>query len=163
MRQELDQCGLLLFTGALEALIDSAEALGSIERDARGEIPVTGISLDIFPWHAAVSMSMRLRSDSLAGHRHDIGDWEYNDLSIWWTHNHFEEAGEYVRRFYEGGGDECRERAHLIFLAGAEALLDPRIGEQLQSFGIDAPIQTDHFGPDHVFEYIVFDGDGTVR
>jgi hypothetical protein len=51
--------------------------------------------------------------------------------------------------------------AHLIFLAGAEALLDPRVAQLLVELGINAPTYRDSF-PSPLFEYMVFDFDKTV-
>jgi hypothetical protein len=49
----------------------------------------------------------------------------------------------------------------MIFLAGAEALLDPQVATAFSELGISAPVCGDAFMP-RPFEYMVFDFDGTV-
>jgi hypothetical protein len=164
MKHDFAECRRVLFDATLKALRESSTFINSIERTPRGDLPVTGISLDLYPWHGAMTLSLRLSSDfPLGGHRYDIGDWKHHDFPRAWETTFFQEAGRFLQRFYQAGGqDEFQVRAHLIFLAGAEALLDPRVAQELQSLGIDAPIKTDHF-LSHYFEYIVFDGDATVK
>src|SRR5262249_17140599 len=71
-------------------------------------------------------------------------------------------AVEFVHAAYvsENSNHIAREMAHMIFLAGAEALLDPSVAEALKELGIDAPVCRDDFMPRY-FEYMVFDFDGT--
>jgi hypothetical protein len=72
------------------------------------------------------------------------------------------EAGQLIQELYVSAGEQhYREMAHLVFLAGAEALLDRRIGEQLRKLGVNAPIVTDGFS--HHRFYMVFDPDESIR
>jgi hypothetical protein len=52
--------------------------------------------------------------------------------------------------------------SHIIFLAGAEALLDPKVAELLRCFNIDAPTLQDRFISSS-FQYIVVDPDQTLK
>lgn len=161
MRREFDECRKLLYDSTLNALKESSAFFASIERTAREELPVTGISLDLYPWHGALTLSLRLSSDFES--RYDIGDWKHHDFLSAWETKCFDEAGKWLERFYQAGGsDEYQVRAHLIFLAGAEALLDPNVAKQLQALGVNAPIKSDRI-QSHSFEYIVLDSDATVK
>jgi hypothetical protein len=164
MKNDFIECQYVLFDATSNVLRESSPYINSIERTARGDLPVTGLSLDLYPWHGAITLSLRLSSDfPLGENRYEIGDWKYHDFPSAWKTTCFQEAGHFLQRFYRAGGqDEFQARAHLVFLAGAEVLLDPRIAEQLQSLGIDAPIKTEYF-ISHYFEYIVLDSDETVK
>jgi hypothetical protein len=158
------ECREVLFRGIMEGLRSQEADIRATERDARGESLVNGISLDLAPWHGGVGLSLRLQSDPRRGDgRYNSADWDYFDFVSGQTCAALRTAGAYIRDIYLSEGQEGPlGLAHLIFLAGAEALLDERVAEYLRSLDIDAPIVRERF-QDHVFEYIVTDPDGTVR
>lgn len=95
--------------------------------------------------------------------RHSIGAWENFDLASNLTFTGLQASAELVKQAYDSVGQEYAvEMAHLIFLAGAEALLDVRVPECLGKLSVRAPVFTDGFMKG-CFEYMVFDEDGTVH
>jgi len=162
MKLEFQECRRVLLDATLKALRESADRINAIERTGRGDLPVTGFSLDLFPWFGDMTLSIRISSDWPCGrHAYDIGDWKHHDFLKSWGTDRFKDAGKFIQAFYQAGPQpERRDRAHLVFLAGAEALLDPRVAAQLQLLGIDAPVVEDRFGGDW---YIVVDEDGSIR
>jgi hypothetical protein len=154
------ECREVLFRGIMEGLRSCETEIRAIERDARGDSLVNGISLDLTPWHGGIGLAFRLQSDP----RNDnSADWDYFEFVSGQTCAALRTAAAYIRDVYRSEGQEGPlGLAHLIFLAGAEALLDERVAEYLRSLDIDAPVVRERF-QDHVFEYIVTDPDGTVR
>jgi hypothetical protein len=164
MTFSFDKCKAVLFDGALAAFEQSADYMLSLERSAQGAIPVNGVSYDISPWHGSLGLSLRVA--------HPLG--EYEDNSVDWQHFDFvsdrscarlREAADFITTAYYSGGEDpliCQEMAHLIFLAGAEALLHRRIAEHLQKLGINAPVVEDRLSTRSEF-YMVFDPDATMR
>jgi hypothetical protein len=164
MRWEFERCQKLLFEAVTRGLQEAADYIRSIERTGRGDSPVTGLSLDMFPWFSNLTLSLRVFDDCAgdrASYRYNAADWKHFDFPRAWETRTFAEAGKLINDFYLADGSYSRERAHLIFLAGAEALLDPRVANQLKLLGIDAPTVSDDFLP-HFFEYMVVDSDATI-
>jgi hypothetical protein len=149
--------------GIIEGLLASEGYIQAIGRTAQGIIPVSAIALDIYPWHAWANLSLRLTSDPM-DIRYAIADWPHFDFVNQETCSPIREAAVYAAEVYRNppASMERIEIAHLIFLAGAEALLDESIAETLNRLGIDAPNLGDGI-KGHWFEYLVLDPDGTVR
>jgi hypothetical protein len=159
-----EKCRTVLCDGALAALEQGAGYILGLERAAQGNIPVNGLAFDLAPWHEGIGMSLRVA--------HPVG--EYGDNSADWQHADFVSsdtcpplaaAASVINAAYYSRGEDssvCMEMAHLIFLAGAEALLDARIARQLQKLDVNAPLVEDGFSTYCRF-YMVFDPDETVK
>jgi hypothetical protein len=139
----------------------SADEIAAIEKVPNLEFPVNGVSLDLVPWHRALGVSLRLHTECEPEVRYCNVEWTYFDMVPHCPS--LLQAADFVYEAYtsESSNSLAREMAHLIFLVGAEALLDPRVAQLLVELGIDAPTYRDDFlSP--LFEYMVFDFDRTV-
>jgi hypothetical protein len=157
-------CRSLILQGILEGLRFRADKIATIEKVPNVEFPINGVSLDLVPWHSALGVSLRLYSEWEPDIRYCNVEWTYFDLVSHDTCHALKLAADFVHAAYtsENSNLLAREMAHLIFLAGAEALLDPRVAHLLAELGINAPTYREEF-PSRLFEYLVFDFDGTVR
>ena len=162
MTFNFDEARAVLLKGVLEALKDREAAIRAIERTAGGELPVTSVSLDLSPWHeGGVGISLRVSSDPPDDYsRYSSVEWDHFDFASANNCPALATVAEYVRRLYQAAedGPDC---AHLIFLAGAEALLDHGVARFFRSLGVDAPTVGDRF-VGHWFDYVVTDPDGSV-
>lgn len=153
----------------LEAIVDALEqetSLGKvIAPNEAGELPFTAVSLDVAPWHSWLGMSFRTPKESYGEHRYRPEEWRLFDLinSENSPSQPFRKLANYIAYLYaEGETADHQARAHFLFLAGAEALLDEQVQAALQAHGIAAPLITDSFVSSS-FEYLVFDPDETLR
>ena len=170
MRRGYEECRLALFDALSRTLAESADFMNALKRNRQGELEATGLSLDLFPWHELANLSLRMYSDFPAGdqaNRYHSGDWKHHAFSEQLGTTYLDDAGQLIGQFYRAGDDNDRLfRTHLVFQAGAEALLDSRIPEQLRDLGINAPNGfAELFGhKEHCrfFEYVVCDEDGTL-
>jgi len=97
--------------------------------------------------------------------RYNSADWEYFDFVSNSSFAGLQPAADFIRQAYVSEGEDSparHEMAHLVFLAGAEALLDRRVAACLCEIGVNAPAYGDEF-LQRPFEYMVFDPDETVR
>src|SRR5262249_33836790 len=133
------------------------------ERVANMDCPVTGISLDVAPWHGAIGLSLRQYTEHMEEVRYCSVEWAYFDVVSNRTCPDLQLAADFIQEAYtsENSNSVAREMAHMIFLAGAEALLDAQVAMLLSELGIDVPVCGGDFMP-RPFEYMVFDYDGTV-
>ena len=166
LKEQYEACREALLTAIIDALQERADYIASIERTANGDVPVTGIALELFPWHSILELSLRLSSDfPLGKSRYDSADWPHFEFTKSCQSPSIETAISLVTEVYDQGeqpnNDLC-EMAHLTFMAGAEALLHPNVAHLLNEFGIDAPVLIDQF-VSSPFQYIVTDGDETVE
>jgi hypothetical protein len=164
MAFNFSQCQSLILQGILEGLRLHADKIAAIEKVPNVEFPVSGVSLDLVPWHGALGVSLRLCTEHEPELRYCNVEWAYFDLVSNANCPRLQLAADFVQKAYasENSNSTAREMAHLIFLAGAEALLDPQVAQLLVELGINAPTYRDSFlSP--LFEYMVFDFDGTVR
>lgn len=154
------QCRDLVLKGILAAIRASAEELASIAKEPAA---VTGISLDIVPWHRAIGLSIRQATEHGRDIRYCNVEWANFDVVSNDSCVELQDAIDFVHEAYtsENSNHLAREMAHLIFLAGAEALLDAQVAVALSELGINAPVCGADFMP-LPFEYMVFDFDGTV-
>jgi hypothetical protein len=53
-------CQSLILQGILEGLRLRADKIAAIEKVPNVEFPVSGVSLDLVPWHGALEVSLRL-------------------------------------------------------------------------------------------------------
>jgi hypothetical protein len=153
-----------IYLGVLDALQEHASYIAGIPRTAQGGIPMTGLSLELYPWHRYIAMSLRSSSDVM--NRYSSADWEHFEFisSRESGSEPFRTAAVVVTETYDAAGDDLearKEAAHLIFLAAAEALLEPSVAGALQSMGIEASVFTDRL--DRGFEFMVFDSDETLK
>jgi hypothetical protein len=157
-----DECRRLLLEGILGALEAKAADIQAIGRTVHGECPISGVSLDMAPWHCALGLSLRLNSE-VGDDRYDIAGWQYFDFVSQQSFPGLQPVADFIGEAYCSEGEFYRrEMAHLIFLAGAEALLDERAATYLIGLGLEAPILGSEFGQRY-FEYMVFDPDCTIR
>jgi hypothetical protein len=166
MAFNFSQCQSLILQGILEGLRLRADKIAEIAADEKipnVEFPIDGVSLDLVPWHGGLGVSLRLRSEHEPDIRYCNVEWTYFDLVSHDNCPALQRAADFVQKAYtsENSNSSAREMAHLIFLAGAEALLDPRVAQHLLEFGINALTYRDSF-LSREFEYMVFDFDGTV-
>lgn len=151
------------FLKAIHASLKAKESyILSIERTTPGNLPITGLSFDIYPWHQYCALSLRLTSDQA---RYEPAEWQHFEFASSQENNipSLAEAAQYVAEAYlplleDDKTSEARDLAHLIFWVGAEALLNDSVANCLRSVGINAPIVRSQLPQDHVFEYMVFDG-----
>lgn len=166
MLQLLEKCKTAINTAIVDALNDCSDYIGQIERTGSGDLPVTGIALELFPWHTSLGLSLRTNNDFPAGEsRYDSADWEHFDFANGCDLPSIDNAIKLVSELYEmGRGDALKltETAHLAFVAGAEALLQPSVCDTLNKLEIRAPKLSESF-VSSPFQYIVMDGDETVK
>lgn len=155
----------VLLQGILDALDDRADVIASIERIPHVDYPVSGIALDMAPWHAGIGLALRLASEFEHNRRYNSAELAHFDLVSNTTFPGLQPAADFIDRALSSEGEEhsaWRQMAHLIFLAGAEALLDARVALRLRELGVEAPVYGDEF-MERGFEYMVFDPDRVVR
>lgn len=164
MRFDFDDCRRVLIDGMLDALRSRTDAVKAIERTGRGDLPVTGVSLDLAPWHGGVGLALRQSSDPTnPERRYSSVEWKLFNFVSDEDYEPLAEVGQYIRKVYRSAGRRgSLDAAHLIFLAGADALLDKKVAAFFRKLGVDAPVIKDRF-VEHYFEYIVIDPDGTIR
>ena len=155
--------GRRVFVDAILSMLkDRSDYINNIERTGRGEIPITGISLDVTPWHKEFGLSLRLTEEFPSGEcRLNSASWKHFDFTSDSTVKEKTEALKFIEQNYESNGLNGQDSAHLIFVAGAEALLDPQVSELLNKFSIKAPVISNE-SVGHFFEFIVCDPDETI-
>ena len=132
-----------LFLNAIHAVLEAdGDYITSIERTTRGDLPINGLSLEIYPWHEYCTLSIRLSSDKNC---YNPVDWQHFEFAPS-TSDQISQlcaVAEYAAEVYvpllEEQPSKARDLAHLIFLAGAEALLNESVAQRLRAFEIDAP------------------------
>jgi hypothetical protein len=154
------QCRDLILHGILAGIRLRADDIARIALEKQA----SGVSLDLVPWHGAIGLSIRQRTEHGADIRYCNVEWEYFDVVSNQTCPELQQAADFIYEAYtsEDSNHAATEMAHMIFLAGAEALLDARVATAFSELGIDAPICGDNFMP-RGLEYMVIDFDGTVR
>ena len=119
------------------------------------------MSLDVLPWHQFACISFRKwgTETSEGDSRYSPADWELYEFI---GDGYFEKTRECTAGLYQSPPDGITPAhcAHLIYTAGAEALLDPAVAQELQASGIDAPLITDDTAGS--FEFIVLDEDKVI-
>lgn len=166
LSERCEECREALLAAILDALRGRADYIAAIERTGRGVLSATGIALELFPWRAAFGLSLRLASDYPLGRaRYDSADWPHYDFTAGYISAAITDAIALVTEIYAHGNapdNDLRDMAHLTFLAGAEALLHPRVCQLLNELEIRAPELSDAF-VGSPFQYIVTDADGTLK
>jgi hypothetical protein len=166
LRAQLHECGRAILTAIADGLRERADYIAAIPRTSNGQVPVTGIALELSPWHGAFALSLRLSSDFPIGkNRYNSADWTHFAFTEGCRSPSIAKVGAIISDFYQQGQEphtELHEMAHLIFLAGAEVLLDPAACNILREFGVDAPLLEGGFVATH-FQYILTDPDETMK
>jgi hypothetical protein len=167
MAFDYSQCHSLILDGILEGLRLRADEVAEIAAEVKSpqvEFPIDGVSLDLVPWHAALGVSFRLHTERDPDIRYCNVEWSYFNVVSNQSCSGLQRAADFIHAAYtsENSSSLAREMAHLIFFAGAEAILDPRVAQTLVKLGINAPTYENHF-LSRLFEYIVLDFDGTVH
>src|SRR5262245_57787860 len=132
MAFSFSQCQSVLLQGILAGIRFRADKIDSILREILEErsgavvssCPVTGVSLDIAPWHGALGLSLRLDSEHAQEVRHCSVEWTYFDLVSNQTCPDLQLTADFIQEAYtsEHSNPLACEMAHMIFLASAEAL-----------------------------------------
>jgi hypothetical protein len=153
-----------LLAAILSGLDAKSAILESLCKDVRGRVTgISAISFDLYPWHEYIALSLR---DANTAHPNNPAEWKYFEfVSSQQLHTpEIDQAVALMADVYKMADDfkmSSVEAAHLIFMAGAEALLDPKIAAKLQIFKINAPVLTDRFSKGGL-DYIVLDPDETM-
>lgn len=165
LSEQFEACKESMLVAILDSLHEREEYITSIERTALG-LPVTGLAVELAPWHGNFGLSLRLNPDFPQGQfRYESADWPHFNFTEGCRSPSIATVESLIVKIYERGKEpniDAREMAHLVFLAGAEALLDPTVSQLLNRFGIDAPELHDSF-VSSAFQYIVTDYDATVK
>jgi hypothetical protein len=142
---------------------------------------VDGISYDIIPstYQTYSGVSFRTRSDYKDSEtgvpnlslKNSPGDWKYYDILEYRTSKSekFKQVSEYIFQLFEDIYNRSEDYDakqgdinHLIYLAVAEAVLQPSLALKLRELGFRASVVTDY--PDtYTFDYMVTDVDETFR
>ena len=161
------ECKKVLLDGLLASLT-AKEALIRSMRTETGYHTASGLDFELVPWHDACHLSLRSFSDPIVlEYPHDPDSWKYGYFvqSQESSGESLKEAARMISALYNSRAEETNgllESAHMIFLAGADALLDPSVAKLLQSMGVNAPIITDFF-PKYNLWYTVYDSDATFK
>jgi len=150
---DYNTCKELILKGILESINDKKDEILAFPKHPIGTSTIKGMSLDIFPWHNLVQISFCDDADSFK--EEHIAEWKYfnfvssNEDNY---HRSLELAANYISSFWEGSDEEDEDdyfierrlRAHIIFLAGAEAILDKSVSELLLDCGLDQCKYSEH-------------------
>ena len=132
---DFDECVGVFLQSLLGALAEHGQRIESLNQDER----LQAISFDILPWDPYIGIAFRTLNEPID-----------TDHSADWVHSHFigeincralHPALEFASNAYQAVLKEpgkCQEVAHLLFVAAAVALLDDRVAQLLQSFGVAA-------------------------
>jgi hypothetical protein len=163
---DFDECRVLILRGVIAALRSRGAEVEAIERAGGGHHPtVTGVALDLAPWHGGVGLALRLSSDPRDDpRRYRSVEWKHFNFVSQENCEALVPVGAYIGKAYRSKGKRgCLDMAHLVFLAGAEALLDKKVTALLRAFGVEAPVVRDRPLGGRQFDYVVVDPDGTIR
>jgi hypothetical protein len=162
MKFDFDRCVDVFFKGLSEALANKSKSIEELHKaDA-----ISAMSFDILPWDPYMGVAFRVASDA-EEYAAEPGDWQNAQFIICLDCKPLESASEYAHQVYEQAEDcglASMEAAHLLFLAGATVLLDPRIPALLRTCGIEANALEETDSLDwQGFDYFMLDHDRTVK
>jgi hypothetical protein len=148
---------------ALRAARPEFEAL---PRTTNGDVSISGMSLDLHIQHGYVAVSLRTEKEKWEDTH--IGDWKHAQfLSSLDDDPETEMArlAEIINGLYaEIPEDDVYaqvDRRHMLYLVAAEAVLDEKVAEILNDYGIEAPVFGDALGS-APFSFFVYDADGML-
>jgi hypothetical protein len=172
MNFDVERCRSLMLSATLAELTASKPFFQQLPGYESGSsecrVPISGISLNVSPWHGDVSLSLRDQEAKWDERTcYTPAEWKYEFLGLpdRPSVREIDDAIAYLSTSYGAVGRDshkARETAHLIFLAAAEALLDHSVTALLRTYQIDAPFIDDDFLPHRCFEYIVTDQDNSI-
>ena len=168
-------CRELFRAGILDGLENCTPLLRTIVGDGSGSFPINAMTLSVLPWFGQAEIAFRIQSDP---HTLHVAEWEhYDDFSdLCNCHSGpLADAAQYSREAWEEPPDGLSnlQIAHLIFLAGAEALIDTSVRSRFyeildsiqgsSTFSGQFSLENKLSAHDGWFEYIVSDPDGKCR
>lgn len=154
---EYEICKSLMLGGLLQALEIKKPELSTFLKHPIGTTTIHRMCLDIHPWHNSIMISFCHEEDN---HK-DIATWRYfhfigseteefpllkqaaNYITTFYDPTYFMEDDEEFEEWEENEDEEIDSnlKAHIIFLAGAEVILNEKVAHILRECGIDtAPI-----------------------
>ena len=161
MQFDYDECREIFHRALLTALHEHRDAI----RKLHATEAIWAISYYIIPWQPYISIAFRLSSESNYPASLVSADWKYFDFITDRKSQALVSARDFAHEAYESVSDDskrCQDVAHLIYLAAADALLDPSIATLLQSLGINA-LEIGDALPRGYFKYIVIDEDKVIK
>ncbi len=167
MQFDYDYCRSLFYRSLNDAISERSDEIRSLEAKYRTSwcSGLGGLSLDVLPWWPMVTLSFRTAEDDKREIRYSPADWKgYQFISEVNAEKAIAPALDYVDRMYKSVSDDparCQEINHLIYLAAADALLDPSVAKLLQSCNAKASVIENQLPYREFawFEYIVVDVD----
>ncbi|HEV7281860.1 MAG TPA: hypothetical protein VGN57_16790 [Pirellulaceae bacterium] len=171
MQYYFDECRHILLECLIEALKSNREAIREITKNEDETGRIDAVSYDIFPWHRFACVSFRNEKD--IAFDTEANYYQKRQIQYWppdWKHYGFigdanlEPVRNYTGDLWENAdkSDEGQEAQHVIQLAAAHALLDQRVANLLERFGLYAEPRRDRI-PWGGFEYVVRDGDQAFK
>src|SRR5262249_52901700 len=109
----------VLVQGIVDAQAARANVIAGIKRIPNIEYPISGVALDLAPWHGGIGLSFRLAGEFELERRYNSADWEYFDLVSDTTFPGLKATAEFIHDAYVSEGEESPARlemAHLVFL-----------------------------------------------
>ena len=131
--------------------------------DRSGTRDISAMSLDRFVQFGYVQVSFRRREERETGG--DIGSWANQGYLSSKDGPCDEELAPIVstsKQFMTSADGAAKDLRHVLFLAAAEALLDPQVATLLQGHEVDAPDFGDSLGG-YPFTFYVMDPDEALR
>jgi hypothetical protein len=153
------------FRSAVVSLLKGGKSIfGPIRRSRDGTLPITALHLGIYPWHGYVALSFR---DTEEIGNDDVASWRRFEIirSDRDTESSLSACAKSMTIFYESASRYRLKRvdaAHLLFLAGAQALLHKSVYGALREHHIELD-DFSRLDSGHFFEFLVFDPDATIR
>jgi hypothetical protein len=155
------KCREMFRLGLIESLARCESRLRELVNGAGGGLfPINGLALRVLPWHRDAWIAFRSASDP-AGL--DVGQWAYHDLFTDFAYSRpLAEASAYAGAAWSEppAGRSNSDIAHLVFLAGAEALLDRTV---IEKFYTVLGIADNAESFDRWFDYFVLDDDQVFK
>ncbi len=173
--EQFDEWQSILLAALTDVLRRAASFVQAIEPSEDGHRPINGIAYELAPWFGYIDVCLRDESDRIPDYPRssDSPGWKYPGiLDEIGDSAETLKARELIQEVYEQSqGHNATRTAHLLFIAAAQALLEPEIVTLLKAAGIDAWVLPDYFDilPSRTrleighFDFIVEDPDGTVR
>jgi hypothetical protein len=171
MQFDYDHCRSLLCRSVNDAISEHAEEIRSLEAKYRKDWcgGLWGLSLDVLPWWPMVTLSFRTSEDDKSEIRYSPPDWKgYQFIGGVNSEKSIAPALDYVDQMSKGVSDDpdrAQEMNHLIYLAAADALLDPSVAKLLQSCNAKASVIENQLPYREFawFEYVVVDVDQVFK
>ncbi|MAG94332.1 MAG: hypothetical protein CMJ48_11350 [Planctomycetaceae bacterium] len=163
MSYDHNECRSVLFESLLSALSAHANLIRELESEHRTEwrSGICALSYDILPWQAFIAIDFCTASDDYPAVKLTPADDCWSGYELIGVHNAEEQltpAIDYVFNLHQTYPDS-RELYHLIWMAAADALLDPKIAEVLRSAGLAVDAAADEMPDSSKITHVVTDMD----